>query len=80
MYPQLGKAVTAVLDATYPDVDYCIEPELNGVIFQAQLDAWDRAAQRYGFRDMNALRDEVEARTSYKWVFTHLPIGRCFLD
>ena len=72
---QLGAAVSSVLAATFDDSDYYIESECNGAIWRAQVRRYNEVAQRWGFRDLNELRDEVEKRTSYRWVFHHIPHG-----
>ncbi len=72
MTRSLGRAASALLRATYPDVDYTIEPDCNGLIGGAQARAYDRVAQIYGFRNRHHLIAAIARRTSDRWVHFHL--------
>ena len=74
MNRQLGKAVSALIAATFDDSDYLMESECNGFIYSHQLREWDKVAQAFGFRDRHHLIREVERRTSERWVYFRLPI------
>lgn len=75
MNRNLGAALSAIERATFPAEDYALARQGDCVaqVNRAQLRAWDRAAQSYGFRDASHLRAEVEARTSPRWAFFNLP-------
>ena len=70
---KLGEAVSALLRATYGEVDYHIEEDCNPAIHRSQMRDFDRVAQRYGFRNLRHLSDEVARRTSSRWVWFNLP-------
>jgi hypothetical protein len=77
MRRNLGAAVTAVINASFPDADWQTARygDCTAQVAAAQLREWDRVAQRFGFRDASHLRLEVSRRTTPRWAYHHLPFS-----
>ncbi len=70
----LGVAVSALIAATYDDVDYTIEADCNGLIGGQQARDYDAVAVKHGFRNRHHLIAAVAKRTSSRWVHFNIPL------
>lgn len=69
----LGAAASALVAATFDQMDYTVEADCNGLIGGAQARAYDAVARRFGFANRHHLVAAIARRTSDRWVTFHLP-------